>query len=62
MDLELGFNSEVLGREPAFLTHALGLANGTRLQFGAEGKRLVRSRDHGAADGQGAAGCGAALG
>ncbi|KFE67938.1 hypothetical protein [Hyalangium minutum] len=41
VDLELGFNSEVLGRETVFLTHALGLANGTRLQFGAEGKRLV---------------------
>ncbi|HYI02907.1 hypothetical protein [Hyalangium sp.] len=41
VDLELGFNSEVLGRETVFLTHALGLANGTRLQFGAEGTRLV---------------------
>lgn len=41
VDLELGFNSEVLGRELVFLTHALGLANGTRLQFGAEGNRLV---------------------
>lgn len=41
VDLELGFNSEVLGREMAFLTHALGLANGTRLQFGAEGGKLV---------------------
>ncbi len=41
VDLELGFNSEVLGRELVFLTHALGLENGTRLQFGAEGNRLV---------------------
>jgi hypothetical protein len=41
VDLELGFNGEVLGRETVFLTHALGLANGTRLQFAAEGKRLV---------------------
>lgn len=41
VDLELGFNSEVLGRETAFMAHALGLANGTKLQFGAEGKRLV---------------------
>jgi hypothetical protein len=41
VDVELGFNNEVLGRELVFLTHALGLANGTRLQFGAEGNRLV---------------------
>jgi hypothetical protein len=41
VDLELGFNSEVLGRETVFLTHALGLENGTRLQFGADGTRLV---------------------
>ncbi len=41
VDLELGFNDEVLGREMVFLTHALGLANGTRLQFAAEGTRLV---------------------
>ncbi|MFL5346153.1 MAG: hypothetical protein ACJ8AT_15295 [Hyalangium sp.] len=41
VDLELGFNSEVLGRETVFFTHALGLGNGTRLQFAAEGNRLV---------------------
>ncbi len=41
VDLELGFNSEVLGREMAFLTHALSLENGTRLQFAAEGSKLV---------------------
>jgi hypothetical protein len=41
VDMEVGFNSEVLGREVAFLTHALGLENGTRLQFAAEGSRLV---------------------
>jgi hypothetical protein len=41
VDLELGFDSEVLGREMAFLTHALSLDNGTRLQFAAEGSKLV---------------------
>ncbi|WP_224247502.1 hypothetical protein [Hyalangium gracile] len=41
VDVELGFNSEVLGRELVFLTHALGVGNGTRLQFAAEGNRLV---------------------
>ena len=41
VDLELGFNAEVLGREMAFLTHALSLDNGTRLRFAAEGTRLV---------------------
>jgi hypothetical protein len=41
VDLELGFNNEALGREMSFLSHALGLANGTRLQFAAEGTRLV---------------------
>lgn len=41
VDLEVGFNTEVLGRELAFLTHALGLESGTRLQFAAEGARLV---------------------
>jgi hypothetical protein len=41
VDLELGFNNEALGRELSFLSHALGLAQGTRLQFAAEGSRLV---------------------
>ncbi|WP_224363557.1 hypothetical protein [Hyalangium versicolor] len=41
VDLELGFDNEVLGREMAFLSHALGLANGTRLQFAADGNKLV---------------------
>jgi hypothetical protein len=41
VDLEVGFNSQVLGRELAFLTQALSLENGTRLQFAAEGSKLV---------------------
>lgn len=41
VDLELGFNSDGVSREAVFLTHALGLGNGTRLQFAAEGTRLV---------------------
>ena len=41
VDVELGFDTEALGREAQFLTHALGLANGTRLQFAVEGNRLV---------------------
>jgi hypothetical protein len=41
VDLELGFDSQVLGREMVFLTHALSLENDTRLQFAAEGSRLV---------------------
>ncbi len=39
--VELGFNNQMLGREMAFLSHALSLENGTRLQFAAEGNRLV---------------------
>jgi hypothetical protein len=41
VDLEVGFNNQVLGRELVFLTHALSLENDTRLQFAAEGSRLV---------------------
>jgi hypothetical protein len=41
VDMEVGFNNEVLGREMAFFTHALSLENDTRLQFAAEGTKLV---------------------
>ncbi|MDY7225954.1 hypothetical protein [Hyalangium rubrum] len=41
VDLELGFNNQVLGREMVYVSQALGLENGTRLQFAAEGSKLV---------------------
>lgn len=41
VDLELGFDSLYLGRELTFLSHVLGLKRDTRLQFAAEGNRLV---------------------
>lgn len=41
VDVELGFAPEPLGREAQLLTHVMGVANGIRLQFAAEGNRLV---------------------
>ena len=41
VDVELGFAPEALGREAQLLTHVMGVVQGTRLQFAAEGNRLV---------------------
>jgi hypothetical protein len=41
VDVELGFDPDAYGREVQLLTHVVGLASGTRLQFGVEGGRLV---------------------
>ncbi|WP_211194370.1 hypothetical protein [Pyxidicoccus fallax] len=41
VDVELGYDSEAYGREVQLLSHVLGLAPGTRLQFGVEGNKLV---------------------
>lgn len=41
VDVELGFDPEVYGREAQLLGHVLGLGADTRLQFGVEGDRLV---------------------
>lgn len=41
VDVELGFDPGAYGRETQLLSHVVGLAPGTRLQFGVEGDRLV---------------------
>ena len=41
VDVELGFDPEAYGREVQLLTNIVGLAPGTRLQFGVEGSKLV---------------------
>ncbi|OJH34599.1 hypothetical protein [Cystobacter ferrugineus] len=41
VDLELGFSPETLGREAQLLTHVMGVSQGIRFQFAAEGNRLV---------------------
>ena len=41
VDVELGFAPKPLGREAQLLSHVVGIANGMRLQFAAEGNRLV---------------------
>jgi hypothetical protein len=41
VDLELGFSPESIGREAQLLTHVMGVSQGIRFQFAAEGNRLV---------------------
>jgi hypothetical protein len=41
VDMELGFDPGAYGRETQLLSHVVGLAPGTRLQFGVDGTRLV---------------------
>ncbi|MET0406477.1 MAG: hypothetical protein ABW123_28935, partial [Cystobacter sp.] len=41
VDVELGFSPDALGRPAQMLTHVMGVSQGIRFQFAAEGHRLV---------------------